>query len=47
MILMNGRYVDLERVVANIQSFLAENNTTNALVVLRPQRLTDSRRSDW
>lgn len=32
MILMNGRYVDLERVVANIQSFLAENNTTNALV---------------
>lgn len=37
LIIMNGRYIDIERVVANIQSFLAENNTTNALVRAKPQ----------
>ncbi|MDF2179531.1 biopolymer transporter ExbD [Aliiglaciecola sp. CAU 1673] len=32
MIFMNGRQVDLARVEANIQLFLAENNTDTALV---------------
>ena len=32
LIVMNGRRVDIERVTANIQSFLAENNTDTAVV---------------
>lgn len=31
-IIMNGRQVDIKRVTANIQSFLAENNTNTAVV---------------
>ncbi len=38
IIIMNGRLVDVERVVANVQSFLAENNTTIAIV--RAQQAT-------
>ena len=38
VIIMNGRLVDVERVVANVQSFLAENNTTTAIV--RAQQAT-------
>ncbi|GAB3011364.1 ExbD/TolR family protein [Bowmanella dokdonensis] len=32
MIFMNGRQIDLQRVEANIQSFLAENNTDSAVI---------------
>lgn len=32
MIIMNGRVVDIERVTANIQTFLAENNTDTAVI---------------
>ena len=31
-IMMNGREVDIRRVVANIQTFLAENNTDSAAI---------------
>lgn len=31
-IVMNGREVDIRRVVANIQTFLAENNTDSAAI---------------
>lgn len=30
--MMNGREVDIRRVVANIQTFLAENNTDSAAI---------------
>jgi biopolymer transport protein ExbD len=32
VIKMNGREVDIRRVVANIQTFLAENNTDSAAI---------------
>lgn len=32
LIIMNGRQVDIKRVTANIQSFLAENNTDTAVI---------------
>jgi biopolymer transport protein ExbD len=35
-IIMNNRQVDIRRVVANIQSFLAENNTDTAAILAHP-----------
>lgn len=37
MIYMNNRLIDSERVTANIQSFLAENNTDAAVVKAHPK----------
>lgn len=37
MIYMNNRLIDKERVNANIQSFLAENNTDSAVVKAHPK----------
>ena len=37
MIYMNNRLIDRERVNANIQSFLAENNTDSAVVKAHPK----------
>ena len=36
-IMMNSREVDIRRIVANIQSFLAENNTDSAAVQAHPK----------
>jgi biopolymer transport protein ExbD len=36
-IVMNNRDVDIRRIVANIQSFLAENNTDSAAVQAHPK----------
>lgn len=36
-VLFNNRQVDMRRLVANIQSFLAENNVTSAGVMAHPQ----------
>jgi biopolymer transport protein ExbD len=36
-IMMNSRQVDIRRIVANIQSFLAENNTDSAAVQAHPK----------
>ena len=36
-IVMNNREVDIRRVVANIQSFLAENNTDQAAIQAHPK----------
>lgn len=36
-IVMNNREVDIRRVVANIQSFLAENNTDSAAIQAHPK----------
>ena len=35
--MMNSREVDIRRIVANIQSFLAENNTDSAAVQAHPK----------